>query len=574
MPHSAESFAAAIADRYVIERVAGRGGMATVHLARDLKHGRRVAIKVLEPELAAVLGAERFLREIEIAGGMTHPHILPLYDSGEVDGQLFYVMPYVEGESLRERLDREHQLPVDDAIRIAAQVASALDYAHRRDIVHRDIKPENVLLQEGHALVADFGIALAVTVAGGDRLTGTGLSLGTPYYMSPEQATGERIIDARSDVYSLACMLYEMLAGEPPFTGPNSQAVIARILTEQPRDLMAMRPSVTPTLNRAILKALSRLPADRYPSAKAFGEVLQAAAVEPRGTEGLALGEAHHATAGDHSPRRTAVRVALQGAPWLIAAAATFLALAPRTSARPAVTVAPALREGEISTEQMQAIVTARSAVVLDTRPHLEYSISHIPGAQNVAARPGVPMSVYISDVAQVGRLVGGDTLRQIVLYCNGPFCPKSRRTAAELALAGHRNVLRYQLGLPVWQAYGQVTEIEADGLRHILAKDRTAAVIDVREPDEFKRGSLPGAVNIARSLVTGERDAAEIRKAKDDGRLPMQDHGTRVIVVGRTAEDARFVAQSIAHEAFHNTSYFPGTFDEAIAAIRSPAHE
>ena len=574
MTRSAESFVAALADRYAIEREAGRGGMATVYLARDLKHGRRVAIKVLEPELAAVLGAERFLREIEIAAQMTHPHILPLYDSGAVGGQLFYVMPYVEGESLRSRIDREQQLPVDDAIRLATQVASALDYAHRREIVHRDIKPENVLLQEGHALVADFGIALAVTVAGGDRLTGTGLSLGTPYYMSPEQAIGDRVIDARSDVYSLACMLYEMLAGEPPFTGPTSQAVIARILTEQPRDLVTMRPSVTPALQRVIVKALARLPADRYASAKAFGDALQSAAIEPRSADPTPLADGPHARAAGER-RRAPARMALLAAPWVIAAGATFVALKARASGTPSsAAAAPALAAGEVSTEQMQEIVAKRSAVVLDTRPHLEYSISHIPGAQNVAARPGVPMSVYISDVAQVGRLVGGDTLRPIVLYCNGPFCPKSRRTASELGLAGHKQVLRYQLGLPVWQAFGNVTETEADGLRHILAKDQTAVVIDVREPGEFKAGSLPGAVNIPRSLVTGERDAAEIRKAKDDGRLPMQDHGTRVIVVGRTAEDARFVAQSIAHEAFHNTSYFPGTFDQAIAAVRNPARE
>src|SRR5881296_3426105 len=234
---------AALAGRYAIERELGAGGMATVYLARDLKHDRDVALKVLRPELAAVLGAERFLQEIRISARLDHPHILTLIDSGESDGFVWYVLPYVRGESLREKLTREQQLSIEEAVRIATQVASALDYAHHHGVIHRDIKPENILLHEGEAMVADFGIALALTEAAETCLTATGVSLGTPQYMSPEQATGERHLDARSDVYSLAAVLYEMLAGVPPYAGSTSQAVIAKLLTDRPTRLRAIRAS-------------------------------------------------------------------------------------------------------------------------------------------------------------------------------------------------------------------------------------------------------------------------------------------------------------------------------------------
>src|SRR5437868_4079424 len=224
-----------LAGRYAIEREIGAGGMATVYLARDLRHQRNVALKVLNPELGAVLGVERFLSEIKVTANLQHPNLLPLFDSGEAEGLLFYVMPYVQGESLRARLEREKQLPVDEAIRISTAVASALDYAHRHGVIHRDLKPENILMHEGQPLIADFGIALAVSNAGGSRITQTGLSLGTPQYMSPEQATGDRAVDGRSDIYSLGAVLYEMLVGEPPHTGATSQAIIARVLTDKPR---------------------------------------------------------------------------------------------------------------------------------------------------------------------------------------------------------------------------------------------------------------------------------------------------------------------------------------------------
>ena len=229
---------AALTGRYRIERELGQGGMATVYLAEDVKHDRRVALKVLKPELAAVIGAERFLVEIKTTANLQHPHILALYDSGQVDGTVFYVMPYIDGESLRDRLAREKQLPVGDAVRIATEIASALDYAHRHGVIHRDIKPENILLHDGRAVVADFGIALAMSrTTGSTRLTETGMSLGTPHYMSPEQALGEKTVDARTDVYALGAVLYEMLVGEPPFTGPNSGAIMARMMTEIPRSV-------------------------------------------------------------------------------------------------------------------------------------------------------------------------------------------------------------------------------------------------------------------------------------------------------------------------------------------------
>jgi len=257
----------------VVDRV-GEGGMATVYLARDSRHDRQVAIKVLNSELAETIGAERFLLEIETAANLTHPHILPLHDSGKIDGHLFYVMPYVEGESLRIRLDRETQLPVDDAIRITREVADGLNYAHGQGVIHRDIKPENILLSDGHALIADFGIARAVSVAGGARLTETGLHLGTPPYMSPEQATGELEIDARSDIYALACVTYEMLAGHPPHTGPNAQAIIAKVLTEPARSLQEIRKTVSPGMDHAVGRALERLPADRWTTARQYAEAL------------------------------------------------------------------------------------------------------------------------------------------------------------------------------------------------------------------------------------------------------------------------------------------------------------
>src|SRR5262245_7826291 len=265
---------ASLAGRYAVEREIGRGGMANVYLARDLRHARHVALKVLNPELGAVLGVERFLSEIRVTANLQHPNLLPLFDSGEAEGLLYYVMPYVNGESLRGKLQREKQLPIDEAVHIATAVASALDHAHRHGVIHRDLKPENILLHEGQPVVADFGIALAVSNAGGGRVTQTGISLGTPQYMSPEQATGDRAIDGRTDVYSLGAVLYEMLSGEPPHDGSTAQAIIAKVLTDKPRNLRLSRDTVPSHVKGDVEKALAKLPAARFHTARELADAI------------------------------------------------------------------------------------------------------------------------------------------------------------------------------------------------------------------------------------------------------------------------------------------------------------
>ena len=269
-----ERVAASVGDRYQVEREIGRGGMATVYLAQDRKHQRPVALKVLHPHLAANLGPERFLREIQIAASLQHPHIVPLYDSGQAEGFLYYVMPFVEGESLRQRLERDRTLPLEEALRLTRAVAAALDYAHRHQVVHRDIKPENVMLHDGEAMVTDFGIAKALTAAASDNLTQTGTSMGTPAYMSPEQSAGETDLDGRTDQYSLGCVLYEMLSGQTPFTGANAQAIIARSFTEPVPPLRAPKERIPEFVDRAVMKALSKQPADRFASAAQFSQAL------------------------------------------------------------------------------------------------------------------------------------------------------------------------------------------------------------------------------------------------------------------------------------------------------------
>ena len=309
----------ALSDRYRIEREIGAGGMATVYLAEDLKHRRKVALKVLHPELAAVLGGERFLKEIQVTANLQHPHILALFDSGAADGFLYYVMPFVEGESMRARLQREKMLPVADAIRLATEVASALDYAHRHGVIHRDIKPENILIHEGEAMLADFGIALAVQEAGGDRLTQTGLSLGTPQYMSPEQATGERDVDARSDIYSLASVLYEMLAGVAPMTGPSARAIIAKLLTEKPASVRVFRESVSPDLDAAILQALAKTAVDRFATAREFSAAINASQTAPLTASAVTTAAGRRWPGG-----RTGVLAAFVGAAAAAAASVTM----------------------------------------------------------------------------------------------------------------------------------------------------------------------------------------------------------------------------------------------------------
>jgi serine/threonine-protein kinase len=291
MDEGTDRLVAALADRYRLEREVGQGGMATVHLAHDLKHDRRVAVKVLKPALAAVLGADRFVAEIRTTAALQHPHILPLFDSGEADGFLYYVMPFVEGETLRSRLDRETQLGVTEAVRIATEVADALDYAHRHGVVHRDIKPENILLHDGRVMVVDFGIALAVSAAADGRMTETGLSLGTPHYMSPEQATASKEITGRSDIYSLGSVLYEMLTGAPPHTGASAAQIIAKIVTEEAAPVTKLRTSAPPNVAATVAQALEKLPADRFESAARFAEALNDPGFAPaRAATALARG--------------------------------------------------------------------------------------------------------------------------------------------------------------------------------------------------------------------------------------------------------------------------------------------
>ncbi len=302
MPEPLPRLVAALADKYRIERELGAGGMATVYLAQDLKHDRKVALKVLRPELAAVIGADRFVVEIKTTAALQHPHILPLFDSGTADSFLYYVMPFIDGETLRAKLDRETQLGIDEAVKITVAVADALDYAHRHGVIHRDIKPENILLHDGRPMVADFGIALALSAAAGGRMTESGMSLGTPHYMSPEQATAEKDLSARSDIYSLGSVLYEMLTGNPPHTGASAQQIIMKIVTEEAAPVTKLRKAVPPNVAAALSKALEKLPADRFASAKEFADAL-ASASYTRPMTGFAAG----ASPADGRWRRVAI---------------------------------------------------------------------------------------------------------------------------------------------------------------------------------------------------------------------------------------------------------------------------
>ena len=424
MPEVLGRLQAALADRYRLDREAGAGGMATVYLAQDIRHDRPVALKVLRPELAAVIGAERFLAEIKLTANLQHPHILPLFDSGEADGFLFYVMPFVEGETLRDRLTREKQLPVADAVRIAGEVAAALDYAHRHGVVHRDIKPENILLHDGQALVADFGIALAASKAGGSRMTETGMSLGTPHYMSPEQAMGEREITGRSDVYALGCVLYEMLTGEPPFTGITAQAIVARVVTESPRPLHAQRHTIPPYVEAAVLTALEKLPADRFATAAEFAEALTGRGFSPSATAATSATPATSAAAAG-APRRgtLAVIAALS----LVAVATTAAALwgwlrpgpTPLVNRyslllRPSEALRPTALGGNIAISpdgnRLAYIGPAEGGTRLWLREHDRLRPAPIPGTE----RGGSPF--FAPDGRQLGFLVAGTSLRVATL--------------------------------------------------------------------------------------------------------------------------------------------------------------
>jgi serine/threonine-protein kinase len=386
-----QDLTAALADRYRIERELGQGGMATVYLAHDLKHDRKVAIKVLKPELGAVIGAERFLAEIKVTANLQHPNLLPLFDSGEAAGLLYYVMPFVEGETLRARIEREKQLPVDDVIRLASLMAGALDYAHARNVIHRDLKPENILLQSGQPVIADFGIALAVANAGGSRITETGLSLGTPHYMSPEQASGDRVLDARSDQYSLGAVTYEMLTGEPPHTGATAQAIIVRLMTETPRSIRATRPAIPPATDLAVGRALSKAPADRFASCGDFARSLSQA-----GASGTYTATSDASTRLTRPARPIHLALTLTGVAVVALGAWMLFRQPPASTATPkSLAVLPFETVGGD---------TANAYFAEGIADELTTALSHVPGLRLAGKRSAARFSGRTSTVQEIGE--------------------------------------------------------------------------------------------------------------------------------------------------------------------------
>ncbi len=519
MPNITSRLSAALAGRYKIESLLGEGGMATVYLAEDLKHKRKVALKVLKPDLAAVLGAERFVQEITTTANLQHPHILPLFDSGtagETDGGtpfLYYVMPYVEGETLRDKLDRETQLPIEEAVKIAAEVADALHHAHEQGVIHRDIKPENILLQNGRPMVADFGIALAVSAAGGGRMTETGMSLGTPHYMSPEQATAEKDLSARSDIYSLGSVLYEMLTGNPPHVGASAQQIIMKIVTEEAQPVTALRKSVPPNVAAAVAKSLEKLPADRFDSAKAFGDAL----ANPAFTTTVLSQRSASVDGG--ADRRLRWAVSLTGLVGVLLAASVWAW--PRHEPKAVVRVAVTFAEGE----HIVRAATRRFAISPDGSRIVYVG----PGNETVArqlwvrrldqleARPipgtDVPRAVFFSpDGASVGFVTGEPGDLKIVPVDGGPV-----RTV----VAGTANPWGGFWGSDGWlyfsSAAGHLTRVLATGgpVEIVLAPDSAISGLEYDWPEllpnqkalvfQVWRSSLGNASLATLSLETGE---------------------------------------------------------------------
>lgn len=505
MNDSLARLTAALADRYRIERELGAGAMATVYLAEDLKHNRKVAVKVLKPELAVAIGAERFLAEIKTTANLQHPHILALHDSGEVNGTVFYVMPFVYGESLRDRLDREKQLPIEDALRIAGEVADALQYAHEHGVIHRDIKPENILLQRGHAVVADFGIALAASKTGGARMTETGMSLGTPTYMSPEQAMGAREVDARTDVYSLGCVLYEMLVGEPPFVGPTAQSIVAKVITESPRSLTAQRRTVPPHVDATVQKSLEKLAADRFASAAAFAESLR--------DGGSSLRNAGHQSV--HASARARSRVTKWGVATL--AGAAFIAAAYVVGRRSHSNDAPDGWSMQQKTFRTQSIFSARytasgesfvySAAVSGSSPRIYAVTSAYPEPRVVsdsathllAVSSKDEMAVLVGAVYNHHRVftgtlarmpVGGGTPRELLTSVHdADWSPDGLQIAVVHEVNG-KDRLEYPIGTVLYETPGYVSDVRVspDGQRIAFndhpekSDDRGAvAVVDLK---------------------------------------------------------------------------------------------
>ncbi len=529
--------AKALADRYAIDRELGRGGMATVYLAHDVKHERKVALKVLRPDLAAVIGAERFLAEIKTTANLQHPHILPLHDSGEVNGTVFYVMPFVEGESLRDRLNREKQLPVADAMRIAREVAAALDYAHRHRVIHRDIKPENILLHDSQALVADFGIALAASSAGGTRMTETGMSLGTPHYMSPEQAMGERDLDGRTDVYALGCVLYEMLTGEPPFTGPTAQAIVAKVMNDVPTPVRRCRRTVPAYIEDAVLTALEKLPADRFASAAELAAALADEDPRPARRVGRA---------------RTARRFGPATLVWPLALA-TGVALWGWLRPRPAVLDQPPTRlavvlpnlGGASTALQRQLALTPDGTALLYT--------AIAPDGQNRTMHRAL------------------DETESTVLPGVAPFLsgyvvsPDGREFIG--SVAGRQRMHRYSITgrspkvLPVgWTSFSAWDHSGTIWLSDPTEVDRGIARFDVNEKLTYPFGPETGGLSVMQ-ILPGDRTALVIRSPMGTSSgavllLDLQSGGTTVLIdlpvveIRYTAEHLVYVLQDGTMEA------------------------
>jgi eukaryotic-like serine/threonine-protein kinase len=471
MSDAVSRLTAALADRYRIERELGAGGMATVYLAQDLKHQRRVAIKVLRPELAAAIGADRFLREITTTASLRHPHILPLYDSGAAGDTLFYVMPFVDGESLRDRLKREKQLPLDDALQIAREVADALSYAHSRGIVHRDIKPENIMLEAGHAVVADFGIAKAISTASGDTLTQTGMAIGTPSYMSPEQAAGDGELDGRSDLYALGCVLYEMLAGQPPFTGPTVESVVHQHLVAEPRPISLLRPAVPAAVVAALQRALAKAPADRFNPVALFSEAIRPGATTPQPATGASV-------PARRSHRGVVVMVALA----VVAVAAGFVlwrrssgstsAGAASVAVLPFVDLSPDRSSVYLGDGMAETIINA---------------LANVPGL-NVAARTSAfSFRDKAEDVREIGRQLGVATVLEGSVQRAGTHL----RVTAQL--------IKTSDGLHLWSQ-----NFDRDAADIFAVQDEVARAVVA---------ALPGSNNAAaphRSRATGNPAAYE----------------------------------------------------------------
>jgi serine/threonine-protein kinase len=551
-----ERVAAVLGEQYAIEREIGHGGMATVFLARDLRQRRQVAVKVLRPELSMVLGAGRFLREIELTASFQHPHILPLFDSGSADGLLYYVMPYVAGESLRARIARERQLPVADAVRIATEVASALEYAHRHGVVHRDVKPENVLLAEdGSALVADFGIALAVTQAADERLTETGLSLGTPQYMAPEQAMAERDVDGRVDVYALGAVTYEMLAGEPPFTGPSTQAIAARVLTDTPRPLTAERPSVPPHVESAVRTALEKLPADRFTSARAFADALADTRITSR---------PHDAPATPRSApaRRESHRLLLALATLLTVSvgAAAWRWLRPSNTGPDAIPsrlaiVAPDLAGfSSTANQRLLALTPAGDAVV--------YVARRADGQQQLALRPLDALSATVlAGHEGIGNPVVAPDGRSILATVGGS------RSAYRYALpgGGEEPLMGVALGTNVgWDADGALWSAatpEGRGLARFDAKGVSTRPLAPGDSDLTLQQILPDG-----------RHALVMRTSAGwaPGPLLMVDlrTGTRTPVMDRAIIEAHYAGGYLVYVRPPDRTLLAAAFDPASGAV------